>query len=101
MDKAFYDICGYKLQQNQDFDFVVTVKTLFDRYTKSDKNPSGIGFINYLIVKQYFILNPFNEWQVDEYYKSEYCDLDFKKNTLYIRCRQRISDSEIATVEIK
>lgn len=101
MDKALYDICGYKLQQNQEFDFIVTVKTLFDRYSKSNDNKTIEGFVNYLIVKQYFILCPFDKWQVEKYYKSDNCDLDFQSNTLYVRCRQKISDSEIATVEIK
>ena len=101
MDKALYEICGYKLQQNQEFDFIVTVKTLFDRYSKSNENKTNIGFVNYLIVKQYFILNPFNEWEVNEYYKSTYCDFDYKSNTLYVRMRKRVSESEIATVEIK
>ena len=101
MDKALYEICGYKLQQNQDFDFIVTVKTLFDRYTKSNENTTGIGFINYLIVKQYFILYPFDEWEVEKYYKSDNWDLDYKSNTLYVRMRKRVSESEITTVEIK
>ena len=101
MDKALYDICGYKLQQNQDFDFIVTVKALFDRYSKSNENKTNIRFVNYLIVKQYFILYPFNEWEVEKYYKSDNCDLDFQSTTLYVRCRQRISDSEVATLEIK
>ena len=101
MNKALYDICGYKLQQNQDFDFVVTLKTLFERYSKSNDRKTNLGFINYLIVKQYFILHHFDERETEKHYKSDNCDLDFKSNTLYVRCRQRISDSEIATVEIK
>ena len=101
MDKALYEICGYKLKQNQDFDFIVTVKTLFDRYSKSNENKTNIGFVNYLIVKQYFILYPFDEWGVEKYYKSDNWDFDFQSNTLYVKCKQRISDSEIATVEIK
>ena len=101
MNKAFYEICGYKLQQNQDFDFIVTVKTLFDRYSKSNDRKTNAGFINYLIVKQYFILYHFDEFEVEKYYKSDNCDLDFNSNNLYVRCRQRVSDSEIATVEIK
>ena len=101
MEKAFYEICGYKLQQNQDFDFVVTVKTLFERYSKSNDRKTNAGFVNYLITKQYFILCPFDEWQVEKYYKSDNCDLDFHLNNLYVRIRKRVSESEITTVEIK